>query len=160
MEPAAAHPKPRNLQGAVYGTVLALSVTAVGSAKETDWQVLISVATTSLVFWIVHVYAGVVAARLERGAPIMEAIRHEGAREWPLVQAALPVLLPLFLGATGVISDSAGYWGALCVGVFVLAGFGAQAVRRENGSTAMVVVVSTLNVCVGLSFVLLKVLVH
>jgi len=160
MESAAAEQRPRNLEGAIYGTVLALSVTAVGSVKETDWQVLVSVVTTSLVFWLVHVYAGVLAARLERDVRIMDAIRHESAREWPLVEAAVPVTVPLFLGTTGVISDSAGYWAALIVGVVVLAGFGARLVRAENGSTATVVVVSLLNVCVGLSFVLLKVLVH
>jgi hypothetical protein len=157
---AAAEERPRNLQGAVYGTILALSVTAVGSEHETDWQVFASVATTALVFWLVHVYAGVLAARLEHGAPFKESIRREGAREWPLVQAAIPVLVPLFLGATDVLGNDAAYWLALFVGVVVLAGFGAQLVHREGGSTAMTVLVALTNVCVGLSFVLLKVLVH
>ena len=164
MEPATAAERaergPRNLQGAIYGTILALSVTAVASAKESDWQVLLSVATTSLVFSLVHVYAGVLAARLERQAPFREAIRHEGAREWPLVQAAVPVMVPLFLGAVDLIGDSTAYWLALVVGVIVLAGFGARLVRQEEGSTLAVIVVSAINVAVGLSFVLLKVLVH
>jgi hypothetical protein len=152
--------KPRNLQGAIYGTILALSVTAVGSEKESDVDVLISVIATALVFWLVHVYAGVLAARLERGAPIGEALRHESGREWPLVQASVPVMVPLFLGAIGVIGDETGYWLAIVVGVVVLAGFGVRLVRQEKGSTATVIVVAVLNVCVGLLFVLLKVLVH
>jgi hypothetical protein len=152
--------RPRNLQGAIYGTILALSVTAVGSAKETDVEVLVSVFATAIVFWLVHVYAGVLAARLERGAPIVEALRHEGGREWPLVQASVPVMIPLFLGAIDLIGDETAYWLALIVGVLVLAGFGVRLVRREGGSTATVVVVGTLNAFVGLLFVLLKVLVH
>ena len=152
--------RPRNLQGAIYGTILALSVTAVGSAKETDWQVFFSVLTTSLVFWLVHVYAGVLAARLERGAPLVDAIRHEGAREWPLVQAAVPVLVPLFLGASGVLGEHTGYWLAISVGTIVLAGFGVRMVKQEGGGTVAMVVVAAINVSVGLLFVLLKVLVH
>jgi hypothetical protein len=152
--------RPRNLQGAVYGTILALSVTAIASEKESDVEVLVSVVATSLVFWLVHVYAAVLAARLERGAAIREAIRHEGNREWPLVQASVPIMVPLFLGAVGVLGDQTAYWLAIAVGIVVLAGFGARLVRQEGGSTTTLVVVSLLNVCVGLLFVLLKVLVH
>jgi hypothetical protein len=157
---AATRDKPRNLQGAVYGTVLALSVTAVGSAKESDSEVFFSVLATSFVFWLVHVYAGVLAARLERGEPILETIRHEGSREWPLVQSAVPILIPLGLGAAGVLGDETAYWLALVVGVVVLAGFGVRLVRQEGGSTLAMVVVGSINVALGLSLVLLKVIVH
>jgi hypothetical protein len=152
--------QPRNLHGAIYGTVLALSVTAVSSEKESDVQVFVSVLATSFVFWIVHVYAGVVAARLEHGGQIMASIREEGRREWPLVQAAVPILVPLFLGAVGIVGQETGYWAALVVGVVVLAGFGVRIVRHEGGSTLAAVVVGTINVLFGLSLVLLKVLVH
>ena len=152
--------RPRNLQGAVYGTILALSVTAVGSAKETDTEVFVSVLATSFVFWVVHVYAAVLAARLEEHRPILATIRHEAGREWPLVESAVPVIIPLFLGAIGALGDHTGYWLAMIVGVLVLAGFGVRLVREEGGGTLTMIVVSGLNVCLGLSLVLLKVLVH
>jgi hypothetical protein len=112
------------------------------------------------VFWLVHVYAGVLAARLEEGRPILASIPHEAAREWPLVQAAGPVLIPLLLGAVGVLADQTAYWAALVVGVLALAGFGVRIVRQEGGSTTTTVVVAAVNVVFGLGLVLLKVLVH
>jgi hypothetical protein len=152
--------RPQNLQGAIYGTVLALSVTAVGSEKETDVEVLVSVVATAMVFWTVHVYASVLAAKLERDAPIRASIRSEAAKEWPLVQATMPVVLPLLLAAVGAIDDQTGYWLALVVGILVLAGFGARTVRQAKGSRMAILVVALLNAVLGLLFVVLKVLVH
>ena len=152
--------RPQNLQGAIYGTVLALSVTAVGSEKETDVEVLVSVVATAVVFWVVHVYASVLAARLEHDAPIRASIRAEAEREWPLVQATAPIVVPLVLGTVGAVGDQTGYWLAIVVGILVLAGFGARTARQKKASGTTVVVVALLNAVLGLTFVVLKVLVH
>ena len=57
-----------NLAGAIYGTILATSVVAglsEGSQVDHGPGALVVLAT-SLVFWIAHVYAGVLGQHLER----------------------------------------------------------------------------------------------
>jgi hypothetical protein len=76
-------------------------------------MVEIYLGVTALVFYLAHVYAGVIGHWIEGEEPTAAAIRHQLWREWPMVSAQLLPALLLLLGAIGVISGRAGITGAL-----------------------------------------------
>src|SRR5262245_52955103 len=57
------------LSRAIYGTVLATAIVVAASEDDdiTAGDLALTVATTALVFWLVHVYAALVGSRAERG---------------------------------------------------------------------------------------------
>src|SRR3954468_15042339 len=96
-----------NVAGAIYGQVLASSeVAALSLDKELDSaEILAALAGTMLVFWLAHVYAHTVAERLTGPhVPRRANLRLAMAREWPMLQAAVPAAGALVLGVLGVFS--------------------------------------------------------
>ena len=80
----------RNLAGAIYGTILATSVVAGLSEGGTvdKGPAALVVITSSLVFWLAHVYAGVLGHHLQLGhgfswTGVGAIARHAGSPGWP-----------------------------------------------------------------------------
>jgi hypothetical protein len=147
------------LGGFIYGTILVLAV-LVGGAKaypDNAGKIAVLVAVTTVVFWLAHVYAHAVARVVAEGrhvsfAELREIARHEAS----IIEAAIPPIVPLIVGATGLISTRAAVWIAygLGLGVLVVQGFVFARVERLGWfGTASVI---TANLALGLALVALK----
>jgi hypothetical protein len=150
------------LAGFIYGTIVVLAVIAAGAKAYPGrpGRVALLVVVTSGVFWLAHVYAhalGESVARdrhLER-ADLARIARHEGA----MVEAALPAIVALLLGAAGVLSTGTAVWVAFALGLGVLAAQGIVFARVERLGTLATLGVVAANLGLGVLLVGLKVFV-
>lgn len=147
----------------LYGTILALAVVAALSKDEeaTAAMILGGVLTTALAFWLVHVYAEVLARRaFGEASGLRPEIIHAARQEWPLVQAAIAPSIPLLLWGIGVLGRRGGITLSLIVGLGDLAAWGFLAGRAARQSRTMSAVSALAAVLLGTGMVLLKNLVH
>jgi hypothetical protein len=148
---------------AIYGLILATSVIAVSREYDSSnaGLVAVTVLVTGVVFWLAHVYARVLATSMEHHrmltrSELREALRHD----WPLVEATIPLVLILALGALDVVPDDAAILAAILVALAELALAGAYAARVRGSRTRGAVLSAAIAVALGAAVVLLKVLVH
>ena len=148
---------------AIYGLILATSVIAVSREYDPSNAGLIgvSVLVTGVVFWLAHVYARVLATsithhRMLSRAEVREVLRHD----WPLVEATVPPVLILALGALDILPDKAAVLAAMLAALVELAAAGAYAARLRGAGLSGAVVSAAIAVALGSAVVLLKVLVH
>jgi hypothetical protein len=151
------------LAGAIYGTILVLAV--IGALSEDDevgsGELLAAVLTTSVVFWLAHIYADVIAQRLAGvTGTVVAHVREAASHEWPLVEAALAPSAPLLLGAVGILSRSTAVNLALAVGLADLFAWGYMAGRASQESRLAALVSALIAVVIGTVMVLLKGLLH
>ena len=96
------------LGGFIYGTIVALSV-IVGGARAYPHEpghIAVLVAVTCLVFWLAHVYADGIGHSVARNGRLSFAELKEVAHtEASILEAAVPPIIPLLLGALGVFSE-------------------------------------------------------
>jgi hypothetical protein len=120
---------------AVYGLVLVTALVAVGWEEDTDFEVLLYVVGTVVIFWLAHIYAAVVASRAEHPAKPMRAAIGDGARHASgmLVAMLVPAAL-LLLGTVGLVEEYTAYFLALASGIVMLAVIG-YANAARNGSS-------------------------
>ena len=154
--------KGARIAGGIYGTLLVTSVVAGLSVDPAigPLEGLVAAVVTSLVFWLAHVYADLVALRLETGVPVSRASAAEVlGREWPMVQAVWPAAVMLFLGWVGVFDRATAYWLAVGAGVVAMTLWGVTYARKEGARWRGVMLSAAVNVALGLVIVTLKVLV-
>ena len=150
------------LAGFIYGTILVLSVVIAGAQAypHGPGHVAVLVAVTAGVFWLAHVYSFALGESVGHQKHLSVAeLREIGWREWTLVGAAVPPIAVLVLGAVGVLGDTAAFWGALTIGLVVLAAQGVLFARIERLGPLATLVVAAVNVGLGLLLIGLKVLV-
>ncbi len=152
----------RNMQAAVYGTILTLSLVAVSSEYQGQpLRIAGSVLATQFIFYIAHVYAGQLGIRLETRHPVSRAqLRGVAREEWPLLAAAGPPCLALLLGGLAVVSDDLAVDLALGVGVTTLVLYGVRLGRAEQRTWPGVAMTAAVNGALGLVIVFLKIVVH
>jgi len=112
------------LGGFIYGTMIALAVLVAGAKAYPDdaGRIAALVAVSSAVLWLAHVYAHGLAHSVESGEHLSLAeLRHIAHRQGSIVEASVPPLAALLLGAFGVVSTSAAVWIAFALGLAVLA---------------------------------------
>ena len=150
------------LGGFIYGTIVMLAVLVAGAKAypTAPGKIAALVAITSVVFWLAHVYAHSLAQSVARDehlslAEVRRIARHEGA----IVEAALPSLGALMLGALGLISTRAAVWIAFGLGLAVLAVQGVVFARVERLGRLGTLTVVTANLGLGVLLVGLKLLV-
>jgi hypothetical protein len=150
--------------GGLYGTVLVLAViTALtkGNDEPAPGLVLAGVLVTAAVFWIVHVYADTLAARVTQPQRRWRDIATEHARhDITIVEAAIPPAVPLLLGAVGVLGRDAASWAAIVLGLLDLLAWGVLLGQALGYGRWRTVVIGLLNVALGALMVGLKVIVH
>ena len=94
------------LAGFVYGTIVVLSVIVTGAkAFPHDWAHSMLVAVTTIVFWLAHVYAHVLAFSIGHDAHLsLGEFGHIARREASILAAGVPPEAALVLGGIGVLS--------------------------------------------------------
>jgi hypothetical protein len=150
------------LGGFIYGTILVLAVIAVGARAypHEPAQIAAVVASTSIVFWLAHVYARALAQSVVHHRRLsLEELRHIARRESTMIAAAVPSVAALLLGVFGVLSTRAAGWAAFGLGLALLVVQGISCARVERlGRLGTLAVVAT-NLVLGTALVGLKVLV-
>src|SRR3954451_23470508 len=111
------------LGGFVYGTIVVLAVIVAGAKAYPagPGHVAVLAGVTTVVFWLAHVYAHALALTVGTNEPLSRAeLAHIARNEGALIEASVPPIVPLLLGAFGVLSAKASFWAALAVGLAVL----------------------------------------
>jgi hypothetical protein len=150
------------LGGFIYGTIIVLAVLVAGARAYPHDAGLIAalVAVTSVVFWLAHVYAHSLGHSVARDEHLSLAeLRHIARREGAIVEAALPPLGALVLGAVGLLSTRAAVWLAFSLGLAVLAVQGVVFARVERLGRLGTLAVVCANLGLGVLLVGLKLLV-
>jgi hypothetical protein len=163
-------PKPRysragigeRLAGFIYGTIVVLAVLVAGARAFPDdtGRIAAMVVVTSVVFWLAHVYAHGLAHSVAHDEHLSATeLRRIARREGSVVEAAVPPLVALLLGAFGVMSANSAVWAAFGLGLVVLGAQGIVFARFERLRWPATLLVVAANLCLGLVLVALKVFV-
>ncbi len=150
------------LAGFTYGTIIVLSVLVAGSKAFPDdaAQIAAVVVVTSVVFWLAHVYAHGLAHSVSHDEHLSVAhLRRIARREGSIMEAAVPPLVALLLGAFGAVSTKAAVWIAFGLGLGVLAVQGVVFARVERLRWPATLLVVAANLSLGVVLVGLKLLV-
>jgi hypothetical protein len=148
---------------AIHGTVLVSAVIAVGWEEDTDLEVLIFVLGSVGVFWLAHVYSGILAReddRKPRIRAIALAARASMRHTTGLLAAMVLPAFFLLLAVVGVLDEYVAYYAALWVGVAVLAVFGFHAAARRGSPWYLRLVSALVTASLGLLIIWLSSLVH
>ena len=162
-QPGVGRAAERDVAGAIYGLILATSVIAVTRKYQPDnaGVTAATVIVTAGVFWLAHVYAGVLALGLrERHTPTWPELRGVVSPEWPLVQSGILPTTILLLGPLGILADSTAQEVALAACLVELAAVGLVAARAAGARGLVVLASAAISVSLGLIVILLKAVVH
>jgi len=150
------------LGGFVYGTIVVLSVLVAGARAypHSAGRIAGLVLASSVVFWVAHVYAHGISESITDDERLSVAdLRRIARHEASIVEASLPPLVALLLGALGVVSTQSAVWLAFALGLLVLFVEGIVVARVERLAAPGTVAVVAANLALGLSLVALKLVV-
>ena len=156
------HTRGERLGGFIYGTIVVLAVIVAGArAYEHDaGHIAGLVAVTVLVFWLAHVYAHALAHAVAHDEHLSLAeLRRIARREASILEAAVPPLAALLLGALGILSTKVAVWAAFGAGLVVLCGQGITFARIEGLGRLGTLIVVVANLGLGVTLVGLKLIV-
>ena len=151
-------------ESAIYGVILVSALIIVtGQKSDTSWDTFLKVLGTVVVFWIAHVFAGVVSnlgmtinGDKSFGALLLYAVRHSSG----LLLGALIPLLIILLGAAGVIADDTAVWVALWIDAALLGIIGYLAVARMTAKPWARSLGALVTALLGVAIMVMKALIH
>jgi hypothetical protein len=149
----------RRLSGFIYGTIIALSVIVAGAAAfpHSPLRIAVLVAATCAVFWTAHVYADALGDSIAQGDRIsFDELKLIARREGSIIEAAIPPVVALLVGAVGLVRESVAIWAAFILGVIVLGAEGFVVARVERLGWFATTLVVAANLVLGLFLVALK----
>jgi hypothetical protein len=147
----------------VYGTILTAATMSVLSEKVYDKPLRLSaeVVVTLLVFWLAHAFSlGIAHEAVGGDEEGPGTVREQLAVTWPMVAAAFPLLVPLFLASVGVFSTDVGLWVSYALAIAILASWGLVIGRRRGFGRAHKAWLMAAIGGLGLLLITLKELVH
>ena len=147
------------VSGYIYGTIVALSVIAGGARAypHEPGHIAVVVAVTCIVFWLAHVYAHGIGHAVHRNEHLSFAeLRSIAHHEASVIEAAVPPIAALLLGAIGVFDADTAVWVAFALGLVVLTAQGLVYAQVERLGRIATVGVVAANLGLGLVLVLLK----
>jgi hypothetical protein len=147
------------LGGFVYGTIVVLSVLVAGARAypHSAGRIAGLVLASSVVFWVAHVYAHGISESITDDERLSVAdLRRIARHEASIVEASLPPLVALLLGALGVVSTQSAVLLAFALGLLVLFVEGIVVARVERLAALGTVAVVAANLALGLALVALK----
>ena len=158
---ASVHDRAERLAGAIYGTIVVAGVLGASQLDEHPDALETGVYSlaTVLVLWAAHAWAQTLGRRFVGAEHVEQGLRHSLARDWPLVQSALPPLATMalsgLLGASDYTAITIAFW--TCV--VMLAAWGVVVATRERASIARTISTAMGCAVLGLLLVGLKELV-
>jgi hypothetical protein len=150
------------LGGFIYGTIVVISSVVAGAKvyPADTWHVALFVVITTCVFWLAHVYAHSLAESVSHDEHLSFAeLRRIARREASIIEAGVPSVAALLLGAVGVLSENTAVWLAVALGLGVLTVQGFLFARVERLGPLSTVAVVTANLSLGVLLIALKLLV-
>jgi hypothetical protein len=160
--PSRAGRRGERLGGFIYGTIVVLAVLVAGvkAYPHEAGHIAGLVAVTSAVFWLAHVYANSLAYSVAQDQHLsLAALRNIARHEAAILEAAVPSLAALLLGAFGIVSTSLAVWIAVVLGLVVLFAQGITFARIERLGRLGTFVVVLVNLGLGVTLIGLKLLV-
>jgi hypothetical protein len=157
---AAPEQGPADYTGAIYGSLLAASVvagTSPGRTPPRPVELIVLLLATGIVFWLAHVFAQLGGDRLAGAVLSGNEVRVAAAREWPIVQAAVPPAMAAGIGAVLGLSESGAAWLALLVAVAGQVGWALYAAARAGATMRVMMAWGAVYLVLGVVIVLLKV---
>jgi hypothetical protein len=150
------------LGGFIYGTIVVLAVVVAGAKAypREPGRIAAVVIITTVVFWLAHVYSHALAYSVGHQTHLSLAeLRRIAHREASLLEAGVPSVVALLLGAVGVLSEETSVWAAIALGLVVLGVQGVTFARVERLSWIATLVVVAINLGLGLVLIALKIFV-
>ena len=148
--------------GAVYGSLLAASVIVGASPHEAPPRpvaLIVLLLATGIVFWLAHAYSQLFGDRMHGAALTLGEIRLVAAREWPIVEAAVPPAVAAAIGAIAGWDHSTVAWVALMVAIAGQLGWAIYAAAKAGASRSVIAMSGLANLVLGGLLVVLKVVV-
>jgi hypothetical protein len=146
---------------AVYGSVLATALVGAAFEAQLDARTMtLTLLTTTIVFWLAHVWSEVMGVRLAGTIPHRSHVRHIAVSEWPVVEAGFVPDALLALAWAGVYSRDTGAKLALIAGVLQLAAWGFAAGWRTQHRLAPAILTGVVDCAFGIAIVALEVAIH
>jgi hypothetical protein len=149
------------LAGFIYGTVVVMGAVVAGAKAYSHdaGHIAALVAGTVVALWLAHVYAHALGHSVAHNEHLSLAeLGHIARREGSIVEAAVPPVAALLLGALGVFSTHAAVWIAFGLGLVVLAVQGIAFARVERLAFLGTLAVVAANLCLGALLIGLKLL--
>ena len=150
------------LAGFVYGTIVVLSVIVTGAKAFPHGlgHIALLVGVTTIVFWLAHVYAHVLAFSLSHDTHLSLAeFVHIARREASILAAGVPPEAALVLGAVGLFGENFAIWLSFGLGLAVLGVTGIVFARVERLGAVPATMVVLANLALGIVLIGLKVLI-
>jgi hypothetical protein len=150
------------LGGFIYGTIIVLAVIVAGARayEHEAGHIAGLVAVTVVVFWLAHVYSHALAHAVAHDEHFSLAeLRRIARREASILEAAVPSIAALLLGAVGIVSTSLAVWLAVVLGLVVLCAQGVAFARIERLGRLGTIIVVLANLGLGVTLIGLKLLV-
>jgi hypothetical protein len=147
------------LAGFIYGTIVALAVVVAGARAypHEAGHIAALVAVTAVALWVAHVYAHGLGHAVAQDEHLTFAeLQHIARREGSIVEAALPPVVALLLGAIGLLSTQTAVWIAFGLGLAVLAAQGIRFARIEHLGPLGTLLVVAANISLGALLIALK----
>jgi hypothetical protein len=147
------------LAGFIYGTLVVLSVIVAQAPNPSPPGTIAQVvAATSATFWIAHVYARALGSSLTKREQLSFAeLRRVARHEASILEAAVPPLVALLIGAVGILDGPTAVWLAFALGLAVLLVQGLNFARIKRFGFLATALVVAVNVGLGLLLVGLKI---
>jgi hypothetical protein len=150
-----------NASRAIYGTIVATALIGAVSAHENNpGRIALAVLVTLLVFWLAHVYSGMLEHGLRQQHAAPAALRATMADEFAMVEAPVLSIVILLLGWLGWLGDRLAINLALANGVVQLFLWGVAVARRWGRPRLAALVAGLVNAGFGMVIVLLEALLH
>jgi hypothetical protein len=150
-----------NASRAIYGTIVATAlIAALGAQGTGPGRIALTITTTLLVFWLAHVYSGILEHGLKYRRLHARLVRTTMAEEFVMVEAPGLSVALLLVGAAGWIDSRLAINLALANGVVQLSLWGFTVARRSGRSWPAAVVAGLVNAGFGVAIVLLEALLH
>ncbi|MDA2953783.1 MAG: hypothetical protein O2976_04110 [Actinomycetota bacterium] len=142
---------------AVISTIVAATVLAAEAVVVSEWgswQFLASLVVTVLVLWFAEVFSDVLVDATTD--PFRVRLARAGNYHWAVLEAAVPLAIPLILGGIGVLSEKNAVFAALLVAVGALGIWGGIASRQRGSGWPQAVVAAVASALIGVTIILLK----
>jgi len=142
---------------AVYGTIVATAVIAAeAAALETwgPWEFLGTLIVTVVVLWFAEIYSDVLGDTSQ--VPLTTSIRNAANEHTTVLEAAVPLAIPLFLGGIGVLDESTAVSICLLVAVLALGVWGGLAGHNRGGGVLRVTNAAVGSALIGVLIIVLK----